>query len=67
MDQTQRLYRSRTERMVGGVLGGIAQRYNADPTIVRLAYVAFALVTGIVGATLLYIIAMIVIPEEGLS
>lgn len=66
MDTTQKLYRSRTDRMVGGVLGGIAKRFGIDPTIVRLGYVALALLTAAFPALLLYILAMIIVPEEPL-
>ena len=58
------LMRSRSDRMVGGVLGGIASYFAIDPTIVRVIFVVFAVVTGFGPAFLLYIIAPIVIPEE---
>lgn len=58
----RRLYRSREERMLAGVLGGLADMLGIDPTIVRIVYVIFGFVSG--GAALvLYIIAAIVIPE----
>jgi phage shock protein C len=58
----RRLYRSRTNRMLGGVLGGIAEYSNLDPTIVRLLFVVLALVTG--GAALLaYPIVWVIVPE----
>lgn len=58
-----RLYRSRTERMVGGVLGGLATYLGIDPTWVRIAFVLLGLLTGF-PALVVYIVAMIVIPEE---
>ena len=60
---TKRLYRAREGRVVAGVCAGLATYFGVDPTLVRLA---FALVTifGGVGV-LLYLIAWIVIPEEG--
>ncbi len=57
-----RLYRSR-DRMVGGVLGGIAEYFGIDPTVVRILVVIFAFVTSVWAAFVVYIIAMIVIPE----
>jgi phage shock protein C len=58
-----RLYRSRDERMFGGVAGGIAEEIDVDPTLVRIAWVVFALLTG--GAALLvYFALLFVIPEE---
>lgn len=58
----KRLYRSRTERMVEGVCGGIAQYLGIDPTIVRLAFVAFTLAGG--SGLLIYVLGMIIIPLE---
>ena len=41
------LYRSRTNKMVAGVCGGIAEYFRIDPTIVRLIWVLFSLTYGI--------------------
>lgn len=59
----KRLYRSRN-RMVGGVLGGVADYLGVDPTLVRVLYVLFGVLTGFGPAVVVYIIAMIVVPEE---
>lgn len=60
--RTRRLYRSRTNRMVGGVAGGLAEYLQVDSTLVRLAIVALFFAAG--AGVLAYIIAWIVIPEE---
>jgi phage shock protein C len=57
-----RLYRSRSDRMLFGVAGGMAEWLELDPSLVRLVW-ALLIVAGGVGL-LLYIIAAIVIPEE---
>lgn len=58
----ERLYRSRDERMVLGVAGGLAEWFDLDPSIVR---VAFVLVTLAGGAGLLIYIAMaLIVPER---
>ena len=62
-EQTKRLLRSRQERMLGGVCGGIAEYFNVDPTLVRLAAVVLAIVSSIVPGLLLYAVLWIVIPE----
>lgn len=59
---TKRLYRSRTERMIEGVCGGVAQYLGVDPTLVRLAFVAFSLAYG--SGLLIYLLAAIIIPLE---
>lgn len=57
-----RLHRSRTDRMVGGVCGGLAESLGTDLALIRLAVVALTLLTG--GApALLYVAAWIVAPE----
>ena len=62
MAETKRLYRSINDRQIAGVCGGLAEYFEVDPTIVRLVFVALALVGG--PGILLYIIMAIVIPEE---
>ena len=59
--EPKKLYRSRKNRMICGVCGGIAEYFNIDPTLIRLALVLFACTgTGI----LAYFIASIIIPDE---
>jgi phage shock protein C len=60
--QNQRLYRSRDDRMLAGVCGGLAQFFSIDPTIVRLIFVILAIMGG--PGLLIYIIMWIVVPEE---
>ena len=58
----KRLYRSRDNRMIAGVCGGIARYFNLDPTVVRLIFVVAILFAG--SAILAYLIAWLVVPEE---
>lgn len=60
MDQ-KKLYKSKSNRMICGVCGGIAEFFNIDVTIVRLLMVLLGCTTtGII----VYIIAAIIVPEE---
>jgi len=61
----ERLYRSRTDRMIFGVAGGMARWLDIDPAVVRLVW-ALLIIAGGVGL-LLYIVAAIVVPEEPLG
>lgn len=61
-----RLYRSRTDRMVAGVAGGLAHYFNLDPTIVRLFFVLGA-IFGHLLAALVYVALWLLVPEEPLS
>jgi phage shock protein C len=55
-----RLFRSGTDKVIAGVCGGLAQYFNIDPALVRLAFVVFALVGG--ASVLLYIVLWIAVP-----
>ncbi|HJP90136.1 MAG TPA: PspC domain-containing protein [Candidatus Limnocylindrales bacterium] len=57
----ERLYRSRNDRMLFGVAGGMADWLDIDPAIVRLVWALLILAGGV--GLLLYIVAAIVIPE----
>jgi phage shock protein C len=61
---TGRLMRSRTDRMIGGVLGGFAAYLNVDSTVLRVVFAFLTLFTGIWWGVLLYIAAMILVPED---
>ena len=54
----KKLYRSATDKKLGGVCGGIAEYLDVDPTVVRLAWALFTLLGGAGG--LAYIIALLV-------
>ena len=59
----RRLYRSRSDSMIGGVAAGLAAYLNSDPALVRIVWAILVVVTG--GAALVvYIIAWVVVPEE---
>lgn len=60
--EAKRLYKSRTNRMIDGVCGGVAEYFGLDPTLVRIAWVLLTLLGG--SGILLYIIAMIVMPAN---
>ncbi len=61
-NKIKRIYRSNTERILGGVCGGIAEYYQVDPVIVRLIWIAICLLWGV--GILLYLIAWIIIPKK---
>lgn len=58
----KRLYRSVTDRKLGGVCGGIAEYFNLDSTLVRLIWGLWALIYGT--GILFYLLAWVVIPER---
>ncbi|AXM89192.1 PspC domain-containing protein [Anoxybacillus ayderensis] len=60
----KKLVRLRHDRMVGGVLSGLAAYMNMDATVVRLLFVALLLITGIMPFAILYALALLIIPSE---
>ena len=59
----KRLYRSNRERMMAGVLGGIAEYFKIDPTFVRLLFV-LGLILSFGGFFIFYLIAVFIIPLD---
>ncbi len=59
----KRLYRSRSDRMISGVCGGLAEYFDIDPTIVRLIAVLLVFLNGV--GILAYLIMAIIVPLEG--
>ena len=62
MAEYKRLTRSRTDRKIAGVCGGIAQYLNLDPTVVRIIFLVLLLMGG--GGGLIYLIVWLFAPEE---
>jgi phage shock protein C len=60
--EVKRLYRSQKERMIGGVCGGLGEFFEVDPIIFRLIFVLMLLGAG--SGVLVYIVMMLIIPEE---
>ena len=58
----KRLYRSRTDKQLAGVCGGLGRYFDIDPTIIRLAWVVALFFAG--GGLFAYLLAMIIVPQE---
>lgn len=61
--ETKKLYRSRADRMIAGVCGGLGRYLGIDPTLIRLAFVLLVLF-GVGSGLLAYIIMMLIVPLE---
>jgi phage shock protein C len=59
----KRLYRSRSDVVISGVCGGIAEHFDLDPSMVRLGWVLLSVFTAFSGV-LVYIVAALIIPQE---
>lgn len=60
----KKLFRSKNERMISGVCGGLAVYLNVDPTIVRLVWALVSIFSAAVPGVLLYAVCALIIPEE---
>jgi len=59
----KRLYRSKKERILGGVCAGLGEHLDVDPTVIRLVW-AVVTVLSVGTGIIVYILAWILIPEE---
>lgn len=57
----KKLYRSRKQRMIAGVCGGLAEYFDMDPTWIRLLFVLLFFLGG--SALLIYVVMWIIVPE----
>lgn len=58
----KKLYRSRIDRIIAGVCGGLGEFFSIDPVLFRIIFVVLALTGG--SGILIYIIMMLIIPKE---
>jgi phage shock protein PspC (stress-responsive transcriptional regulator) len=58
----KKLFRSRSNKMIAGICGGLAEYFDADPTVVRLIMALLVLAGGL--SIWVYLVAWIIIPEQ---
>ena len=61
--ESKRLYRSKNDKMISGVCGGLGQYFGVDSTLVRLVFLLMLIFGG--SGFIIYLIMAIVVPEEG--
>jgi phage shock protein C len=62
MGETRKLYRSRSNRVLAGVCGGLAEYFSVDVTLVRVAFVVLTVLGG--AGPLIYLAMWIVVPSQ---
>ena len=60
----RKFYRSREDRKLAGVFGGLGEAFSVDPTYLRLAFVVVAVLTGVVPALVGYAVAWLITQEQ---
>jgi phage shock protein C len=58
----KKLYRSKNDKMIGGICGGVGERFSIDPTLIRLAVVFVGVASCILPMVAAYIVGWIIIP-----
>ena len=59
------LRRSRSNRMIAGVVGGLAEHFGIDPTLARVLYVVGSIVSAAFPGILVYVLLWAIIPQSG--
>ncbi|RPI25411.1 MAG: PspC domain-containing protein [Chloroflexota bacterium] len=67
MNTYNRLYRSRKNRIIGGVAGGLGEFFGIDPTLVRVLFVIVALLGWVAPAVIIYLVLLLIVPEAPLA
>ncbi len=60
---TEKLRRSRSDKLIGGVCGGIGEYFNVDPIIVRLVFIFFMFLS-VTATSIIYVVLWIALPES---
>jgi phage shock protein C len=63
VEMRKALRRSRSNRMIAGVVGGLAEYWSVDPTLARVVYVIASILSAAFPGTIVYIVLWLVIPE----
>jgi phage shock protein C len=62
-DVSRPLRRSSTNRLIAGVVGGLAEYFRVDPTLLRVIYVVGSIVSAAFPGLLVYVLLWLLIPE----
>jgi len=60
----KKLYRSKDNKVVAGILGGIGEYFNIDPVVIRLLFIFLAFATGVFPFLVAYLVALFVVPKR---
>jgi phage shock protein C len=59
----KRIYRSQEDKKIAGILGGLGELFDIDPTLLRLLFVFIGLATGAIPLVVAYLIGWVIIPK----
>ena len=60
----KKLYKSRDNRIIAGVIGGLGEYFEVDPVLLRLIWILMVVFTGLAPGAIIYFMAMAIIPKK---
>jgi phage shock protein C len=60
----KKLYRSSTNRIFGGVLGGLGEYFGVDPVLLRFVYLLITIFGGVLPGVIVYFVSLVIIPKK---
>lgn len=60
----KKLYRSETNKVFAGIIGGIGEYFDVDPVLLRVLWLLILASTGIIPGLIVYLIAIFVVPKK---
>lgn len=64
MENIKKLYRSDTDKTIGGIVGGLGEYFEIDSALLRLIVLFIIFVTGIIPGIIAYLIALLIVPKR---
>lgn len=60
----KKLYRSKQNKIFGGIIGGLGEYFEVDPVLMRLVWLIILISTGVIPGLIVYIIALFIVPKK---
>ncbi len=60
----KKLYRSKTNKVLAGIIGGVGEYFNIDPVLLRLAWLLVVVFTGVIPGFIIYIFGVFIVPTH---
>ena len=59
----KKLYRSESNKIFAGIIGGLGEYLNIDPTLLRILWILILVITGVFPGIIAYIVAIFIVPK----
>jgi len=62
--ETKKLYRSKENKVLAGICGGLGEYFDVDPVLIRLFWLVLAVLSGVLPGVIAYVFAILVVPKR---